>query len=77
MMHTHSEQLRHTNYSTLENALVMGRASQEKGINTSTTRPQRQFTHIITARMPALISHTQLVHLVNVKRAVIVNYIPI
>lgn len=31
----------------------------------------------ITAKTWGLISHTQLVHLVNVKRAVIVNYIPI
>lgn len=33
--------------------------------------------HTITAKTWGLISHTQLVHLVNVKRAVIVNYIPI
>lgn len=33
--------------------------------------------HITTAKTQGLISHTQLVHLVNVKRAVIVNYIPI
>lgn len=37
----------------------------------------RQSTHTITAKTQGLISHTQLVHLVNVKRAVIVNYIPI
>ena len=60
------------------NVVLMGSTSQEKGINTSTTtQPHRQSTHIITARTWGLISHTQLVHLVNVKRAVIVNYIPI
>lgn len=60
------------------NAVLMGSTSQEQGINTSTTtRTHRQSTHTITAKTRGLISHTQLVHLVNVKRAVIVNYIPI
>lgn len=34
-------------------------------------------THTTTAKTWGLISHAQPVHLVNVKRAVIVNYIPI
>lgn len=72
-VHTHT----HSKMAHL-NVVLMGSASQGKGINTSTTtQPRRQSTHIITARTPGLISHTQLVHLDNVKRAVIVNYIPI
>lgn len=46
-----------------------------KYINNNTTSQTGQ--HSITVKSGGLISHTQLVHLVNVKRAVIVNYIPI
>lgn len=53
------------------NAVLMGGTSQEQRINTSAT------TRTTTGKTRGLISHTQLVHLVNVKRAVIVNYIPI
>lgn len=51
------------------NTALMGSTSQEQLINTSTT------THTTAAKTRGLFS--LLVHLVNVKRAVIVNYIPI
>lgn len=83
--HTIGPAVAHANAATRRkmaylNAALMGTTSQEQGINTSaTTQPHRQpaHTHSITAKTWGLISHTQLVHLVNVKRAVIVNYIPI
>lgn len=79
-MHTHKHTCaqKHTGKMADVNAVLMGSTSQGQGINTSTTtHTHRQSTHIITAKTWGLISHTQLVHLVNVKRAVIVNYIPI